>query len=61
MKLGEGEQRDKIGRFYAYYSQDELSDLLGAADFKVIDFTLGEGGGLSGEVTPWITILARAA
>lgn len=60
MKLGEGERRDGLGRFYAYYSQDELTGLLAAACFEVFDFTLGEGGGLSGEVTPWITLIARA-
>lgn len=29
-KSGEGEARDKIGRFYAYYSIDELQRLFGA-------------------------------
>ena len=61
MKLGEGERRDTIGRFYAYYGQEELTDLLKTAGFEVLDFTLGEEPGLSGEIAPWVTILARCA
>ena len=59
MKTGKGEERDDIGRFYTYYTQDELNELLESAGFTVLDFTLGEGGGLSGKVEPWVTILAR--
>ncbi len=60
MKLGEGESRDSLGRFYTYYSQEQLNALLEHSGFKPIDHTLGEGGGLSGEITPWITVLSRA-
>ncbi len=60
MKLGESEFRDNIGRFYSYYTQEELNAYLKAAGFEVLDHTLGEGGGLSGKVEPWVTILARA-
>lgn len=59
MKLGEGEIRDSIGRFYSYYSFDELSGSLEDAGFQVIDHTLGEGTGLSGEISPWATILSK--
>ncbi len=59
MKTGEGEERDDIGRFYTYYTREELNALLTKAGFLVLDFTLGEGGGLSGKVEPWVTILAK--
>lgn len=59
MKLGEGEIRDSIGRFYSYYSFEELSGYLEAAGFTVLDHALGEGMGLSGEVSPWATILSK--
>lgn len=60
MKLGEGEIRDSIGRFYSYYSFEELSALLEVAGFEVLDHALGEGAGLSGEISPWATILSKA-
>jgi len=60
MKLGEGEERDKLGRFYTYYSDNDLTVLLEAEGFSALDRTFGQGGGLSGRVEPWVTILARA-
>lgn len=59
MKLGEGEERDSLGRFYAYYSEDELMDLLKAAGFILLDKKLGTGKGLSGTDDHWIVVLAR--
>jgi len=60
MKTGEGERRDRIGRFYAYYSEEELTGMLEDAGFTVLDTTVGEDSiGLSGEVSPWVTILAK--
>jgi hypothetical protein len=59
MKTGEGEERDRIGRFYTYYSQNELEDLLNEAGFTLVDTTHGEDAvGLSGDVSSWITMLA---
>ena len=59
MKLGEGELRDRLGRFYSYYSLEELVRFLELAGFTVLEQRLGEGGGLSGESTPWATLLCR--
>jgi trans-aconitate methyltransferase len=60
MKLGEGTRRDRLNRYYAYYSQDELTAHLTEAGFLVDGFALGEGPGLAGEVEPWITLTATA-
>ncbi len=59
MKLGTGMMRDSIGRMYAYYSEDELTEHLTKAGFVILDKTYGEEPGLSGEIAPWITILAK--
>lgn len=60
MKTGQGTKRDGLGRFYTYYSQDELSARLTESGFFVDDFVLGEGPGLVGVVEPWITMTATA-
>ncbi|MEX3008307.1 trans-aconitate 2-methyltransferase [Hoeflea sp. TYP-13] len=60
MKLGQGVKRDRLDRFYAYYTQDELSAHLTEAGFFIDDFSLGEGPGLAGEIEPWITVTATA-
>lgn len=60
MKLGESEGRDRLGRFYAYYSEHELLDGLARAGFHVLSSNRGEGAGLAGSVDPYITLLARA-
>ncbi len=60
MKLGAGSGRDKIGRFYTYYDQADLTDRLGRAGFKIATVALGEDAGLSGEISPWITVLSHA-
>lgn len=59
MKLGTGARADKIGRFYTYYSEAELTGLLGAAGFTPIARQLGHGAGLSGEADDYITILSH--
>lgn len=60
MKIGDGEERDKLGRFYSYYEQDELIDLLETAGFDVSFQRLGEGKGLAGDVSPFIIVNAYA-
>ncbi len=60
MKLGQGEERDKIGRFYAYYSQPELENHLTDAGFTLANFNLGESVGLAGDSAPFIAINAHA-
>lgn len=60
LKLGEGEKRDEIGRFYAFYTEDELQDLLAAAGFTVTRKKYGEAKGLDGQMWPWIMVYAHA-
>jgi SAM-dependent methyltransferase len=60
LKLGEGEHRDALGRFYSYYSEAELRDLLAAAGFRAEAARTGHGTGLSGERWEWILLTARA-
>ncbi|NRB34060.1 MAG: class I SAM-dependent methyltransferase [Rhodobacteraceae bacterium] len=60
MKLGESEGRDKLGRFYAYYGEDELIGLLEQAGFTTLSSRRGNGQGLAGDVEPFVVILAHA-
>lgn len=59
MKLGEGEQRDALGRFYTYYTIPELTGILGAAGFAITSITTGVGKGLAGTLDPWCLIGAQ--
>ncbi|MCB1397018.1 MAG: class I SAM-dependent methyltransferase [Rhodobacteraceae bacterium] len=59
MKLGQGEARDALGRFYAYYSRDELLTHLQTAGFAPIDIEERADTGLSGRTEPGLLILAR--
>lgn len=59
MKLGTGEARDALGRFYTYYTKTELIGLLTAAGYTVKDHHLGSGVGLDGTTADWITITAH--
>lgn len=60
MKLGTGEGPDSIGRYYAYYTQDELYDHLRNAGFTPLSHLTGTAVGLSGSNDPWIAIAAHA-
>ncbi|UWQ41693.1 class I SAM-dependent methyltransferase [Leisingera aquaemixtae] len=60
MKLGDGEGRDKLGRFYAYYSEDELKNLLQGAGFTVTRTRRGNGQGLAGGVETYVILTAHA-
>lgn len=60
MKLGEGEGPDRIGRFYAYYGEDELERLLAAAGFMVTARKRGSGPGLDGSLSDTVTMLTHA-
>lgn len=60
LKTGDGENRDKLGRFYTYYGKDELFDLLSAAGFTVERHRLGSGTGLDGSISEWISVAAHA-
>ncbi|RMD88504.1 MAG: SAM-dependent methyltransferase, partial [Alphaproteobacteria bacterium] len=60
LKIGEGEGRDRLGRFYSYYTIEEIEALLAAAAFTLRDRDEGAGAGLSGEVSPWVVVRAHA-
>ena len=59
LKTGEGEARDRLGRFYAYYSDAEITGLLGTAGFTVTARATGAGKGLEGTIAPWIVLIAH--
>lgn len=60
MKLGQGEGPDRLGRYYTYYTEDELKTHLHQAGFTVTDERYGSGTGLDGSVSDWIGLAAHA-
>ena len=60
VKLGMGDARDDLGRFYTYYQQDELEELLTSVGFTLITRILGSGTGLDGQTSDWIVLHARS-
>lgn len=58
MKTGTGEGRDDLGRFYTYYSADDLDAGLRRAGFTPVRHWTGYGKGLSGQYDGWIVIAA---
>lgn len=60
LKLGTGEGRDSLGRFYSYYQEDSLEHLLQQAGFTITARSFGAGPGLSGKVEDWIAMRAHA-
>ena len=60
LKTGSGEKRDTIGRFYSYYTKEELFELLETAGFTVLSHKTGSSSGLEGTVEDWISVAARA-
>ena len=60
MKVGDGEGRDDLGRFYTYYQRDELHEFLNGAGFNVLEEVTGKAPGLAGTVDPWIEILSQS-
>ena len=59
MKLGSGELRDRIGRLYTYYTEEELQKHLENAGFHTVWKKAGEEAGLSGEISPFAVILTQ--
>lgn len=57
VKTGTGEKRDGLGRFYTYYTEDELTDLLEIAGFVPRARHTGCDKGLDGTDAPWIAVL----
>ena len=60
MKLGTGEARDSLGRFYSYYQEDELVQLVTEAGFTVTRTRRGNGEGLAGGVETFVILTATA-
>ncbi|MEX0366561.1 MAG: trans-aconitate 2-methyltransferase [Ruegeria sp.] len=60
MKLGTGEGPDRLGRYYTYYSEDELHTHLTEAGFTITGQRRGRGPGLDGSVSDWIAVAAHA-
>ncbi len=58
-KLGEGESRDHLGRFYSYYGEDELIGLLEAAGFTVTRKRTGSAVGLAGSDDTFVILTAH--
>ena len=59
MKLGHGQGRDTLGRFYCYYTAPALCEALTQAGFNIINQYEGKEAGLAGSVDPFIIIQAR--
>ena len=60
LKVGDGQDRDAIGRFYSYYTDAEITGLLQDAGFAIKTRATGEGTGLDGRLWPWIVITCNA-
>ena len=59
MKLGEGEGRDHLGRFYTYVTEAELGSLVRAAGFTPVETSEDKARGLAGTVDPFILMTCR--
>jgi len=59
MKKGTGEAIDRLGRFYAYYSEEELCNLLETAGLTPVHTIHGRGTGMAGHPEGWIVVLSR--
>ncbi|MGI9367726.1 MAG: class I SAM-dependent methyltransferase [Ruegeria sp.] len=60
MKLGTGAHRDKINRYYTYYTQPEIQSALTDAGFSISEVTTGEGEGLAGYYEGFVLVIAHA-
>ena len=59
MKRGDAEERDDIGRFYAYYTETALQTLLQDAGFDILDSRTDESRGMLGRMDKGLHIMAR--
>ena len=60
MKTGAGESRDSLGRFYCFYTEEELVTTLESLAFNVISKKSGKAEGLAGTYDPFIYLSAKA-
>ncbi|MEM6973813.1 MAG: class I SAM-dependent methyltransferase [Pseudomonadota bacterium] len=61
LKAGTGEKRDSLGRFYAYFSPEEVIEALGDAGFDILRATSDEGQGMTGATETFLYFHARLA
>ena len=59
MKIGTGEDRDRLGRFYSYYQPEELEAALERSGFTPLTRTLGAGRGLEGSISEYMVVLSH--
>ena len=60
LKLGDGEERDHLGRFYAYHTEEELLTHLANAGFTDVVTRTGTAKGMAGTMDPFIIIRTHA-
>ncbi|WP_319824788.1 class I SAM-dependent DNA methyltransferase [Thalassovita sp.] len=60
LKTGTGAARDRLGRFYTYYTPSELTSLLFTAGFTVTKITFGRDKGLDGTESDWVSVASHA-
>ncbi len=60
MKLGTGEHRDDLDRYYTYYSETEIEAALATAGFTIDRTVKGVGKGLAGSYDGFILVFAHA-
>lgn len=59
LKKGSGEKRDTLGRFYAFYEEPELVELLDKVGLTTYARAFGTEVGLAGTDEPWMILRAR--
>lgn len=59
MKMGVGGKRDDLGRYYEYYTKEELDSALKTADFIPLNHWTGQSKGLDQTYHGWIVIHAH--
>ncbi|NOD78145.1 MULTISPECIES: class I SAM-dependent methyltransferase [unclassified Ruegeria] len=60
MKLGTGEHRDELDRYYTYYTEAEIEDALTQTGFTIDRSVKGMGTGLAGSYEGFILVFAHA-
>tara|TARA_B100001093_G_scaffold364291_1_gene349093 strand:- start:171 stop:764 length:594 start_codon:yes stop_codon:yes gene_type:complete len=60
LKLGAGQNRDALGRFYTYYEEKELRDILKTSGLTWESHITGASEGLDGNLSDWISVRAHA-
>ena len=59
LKLGTGEHRDELGRYYTYFSQTEIETALAKAGYTLDRYVTGTGKGLAGSYDGFILVFAH--